>query len=80
VPALSTDADRLRQRYQRVGEMENHTFGQGLPGSKPPDFNLDPDAAAARAKAAAAAQAQKMAASPTPPSAAKPVSPGVPNP
>ncbi len=74
VPALSTDADRMRQRYQRIGEAEGHTFGQGLPGSKPPDFNLDPDAAAARAKAAAAAQAQKPAA------AAKPVSPGVPNP
>ncbi len=75
-PALSTDADRLRQRYQKIGEMGGHTFGQGLPGSKPPDFNLDPDAAA-HAKAAA---------SPTPAVAqplqtpANPPSPGVPNP
>jgi len=50
-PVLSTDADRLRQRYQKIGEMGGHTYGQGLPGSKPPDFNLDPDATAARAKA-----------------------------
>jgi rod shape-determining protein MreC len=65
-PALATDADRLRQRYQRIGAAEGHTFGQGLPGSKPPDFNLDPDTAAARAKAAAAAQAAKPAATPSP--------------
>ena len=67
-PVLNTEADRLRQRYQKIGEMEGHTFGQGVPGSKPPDFNVDPDAAA-RAKAAAAAEASKEpagAASPTP--------------
>ena len=52
-PALSTEADRMRQRYQKIGAAENHTFGQGLPGSKPPDFNLDPDAAAVKARAAA---------------------------
>ena len=64
-PALSTDADRMRQHYQKIGEAEGHTFGQGLPGSKPPDFNLDPDAVAARTKAAATP-------SPTPRAAAKP--------
>ena len=53
-PAMNTEADRMRQRYQKIGAAENHTFGQGLPGSKPPDFNLDPDAAAAKARAAAA--------------------------
>lgn len=71
--ALSTDADRMRQRYQRIGAAENHTFGQGLPGSKPPDFNLDPDAAAARARAAATPSA-------TPGAAAKPAATASPTP
>jgi rod shape-determining protein MreC len=63
-PALSTDADRMRQRYQKIGEAEGHTFGQGLPGSKPPDFNLDPDAPAGRAKGAATASLPTGAAKP----------------
>ena len=46
---LSTDADRLRQRYQRIGEMQGHVFGEGVPGSTPPDFRLDPDEPAATA-------------------------------
>ena len=41
---LVTDADKLRERYRRIGEAQNHVFGEGLPGSKPPDFNLNPDA------------------------------------
>jgi rod shape-determining protein MreC len=61
-PALSTDADRLRQRYEKIGEAQGHKYGEGTPGSKPPDFNLNPDEAAARAaKAAAAAQTPKPA-------------------
>ncbi|HOL71116.1 MAG TPA: rod shape-determining protein MreC [Bryobacteraceae bacterium] len=51
-PHLGTDADRLRQRYQRIAEAQGHTFGQGLPGSRPPDFNLDPDRPPARGGAA----------------------------
>lgn len=43
-PALSTDADRLRQRYKRIGEAQNHTFGSGGVGARPPNFNLNPDA------------------------------------
>ena len=35
-----TDADRLRTRYKAIGDAQNHVFGEGLPGSKPPDFNL----------------------------------------
>ncbi len=46
-PGAGTDADRLRQRYQRIGEAQGHTFGQGLPGSKPPNFNLNPENAPA---------------------------------
>jgi rod shape-determining protein MreC len=37
---IGTEADRLRQRYQQIGAAEGHKFGEGLPGSKPPDFNL----------------------------------------
>jgi len=35
-----TDADRLRKRYQDLGSAQGHTYGEGAPGSKPPDFNL----------------------------------------
>ena len=37
--APGTDADRLHDRYKALGEAQNHKFGEGLPGSKPPDFN-----------------------------------------
>ena len=39
VPLL-TDADRARQHYKEVGDAQNHKFGEGAPGSLPPDFNL----------------------------------------
>lgn len=42
-PAKSTaktDADRLLERYRRIGAYQNHTFGEGGPGSPPPNFNL----------------------------------------
>lgn len=35
-----TDADKLVQKYRQIGDAENHKFGEGLPGSKPPDFNI----------------------------------------
>ena len=35
-----TDADKLLQKYKQIGTAENHTFGEGAPGSKPPDFNI----------------------------------------
>lgn len=37
-----TDADRLRERYQAIGAAQGHKFGEGAPGSKPPNFNLEP--------------------------------------
>ena len=46
VPLL-TDADRARQHYKDVGDAQNHKFGEGTPGSLPPDFNLKPKSAAA---------------------------------
>lgn len=45
VPLL-TDADRLRERYKEIGAAQNHKFGEGAPGSLPPDFNLKPKPAA----------------------------------
>jgi rod shape-determining protein MreC len=36
---LVTDADRLKTQYKQAGEAQNHVFGEGLPGSKPPDFS-----------------------------------------
>ena len=36
--ALATDADRLREQYKQVGVEQKHVFGEGIPGSKPPDF------------------------------------------
>jgi rod shape-determining protein MreC len=40
--ALVTDADKLKQQYRDVGDAEHHTFGEGLPGSTPPDFTKLP--------------------------------------
>jgi rod shape-determining protein MreC len=35
-----TEADKLRMQYKAIGQAQNHTFGEGAPGSKPPNFNL----------------------------------------
>lgn len=43
-----TDADRLRERYLSLGAAQGHKFGEGGPGSKPPDFNLELKPPAAR--------------------------------
>ncbi|MGA2879096.1 MAG: rod shape-determining protein MreC [Bryobacteraceae bacterium] len=40
--ALSTDADRLRAIYKDVGIEQKHTYGEGPPGTKPPDFTKIP--------------------------------------
>ena len=39
---LTTDADRLREIYKQAGAAQNHVFGVGTPGSKPPDFSKIP--------------------------------------
>jgi rod shape-determining protein MreC len=33
-----TAADALRSQYKAVGDAQNHTFGEGEVGSRPPDF------------------------------------------
>ena len=37
-----TEADKLRLIYKSVGEAQNHTYGAGAPGTKPPDFTKLP--------------------------------------
>jgi rod shape-determining protein MreC len=38
---LSTDADKIRERYKKIGEAQGVTFGEGR---KVPNFNINPDA------------------------------------
>jgi rod shape-determining protein MreC len=54
-PFLVTDADRLREQYKQAGQAQNHVFGEGLPGSKPPDFTKIPGLRGAGSAPAAAA-------------------------
>ncbi len=37
-----TDADKLLDRYRAIGAAQGHVYGTGAPGSRPPDFNIDP--------------------------------------
>jgi rod shape-determining protein MreC len=63
-PGLQTDADRLRQRYQRVGEATGHVYGEGRVS---PNFSVDPDTIKPRpAKPKAAAPQGGGAAAPPP--------------
>ena len=41
-PAAGTEADKLRAIYKSVGDAQNHNFGEGPPGTKPPDFTKLP--------------------------------------
>lgn len=37
-PSSGTEADKLRAIYKSVGDAQNHNYGEGPPGTKPPDF------------------------------------------
>jgi rod shape-determining protein MreC len=41
IPALSTDADRLREKIRRIGEIQGVRFGTA--GARLPNFNMDPN-------------------------------------
>jgi rod shape-determining protein MreC len=78
---LLTDADRLKERYKKLGESQGHTFGEGGVGSRPPDFNANPEAAKPKPPAASSQRpavtpggAAAVGGSPptNPPAAAKP--------
>ena len=62
-----TDADRLKQKYLDLGRAQGHTFGEGAPGSKPPDFNLGWTPPAKRQRPATAPPAAPPASKPSPP-------------
>jgi len=55
---VGTDADKLVQKYKQIGAAENHKFGEGGPGTKPPDFNIKLPAPGAELPAVEAAQPQ----------------------
>ena len=44
-----TGADTVKERYQAIGAAQRHQFGEGVPGSPPPDFNIGLTPAAAPA-------------------------------
>jgi rod shape-determining protein MreC len=76
-----TEADKLRAQYKEIGEAQGHKFGEGTPGSKPPDFNLKlPGPAGTPAvPAVSAGRGQAAGATPQAPAAAPPASkPAVP--
>jgi rod shape-determining protein MreC len=35
-----TEADKLREQYQKIGDAQKHEFGVGAPGTPAPNFNL----------------------------------------
>ena len=39
-PSNGTMADKLLDQYKKIGDAQKHVFGEGLPGSLPPNFNL----------------------------------------
>lgn len=41
IPALSTDADRIRERVKRIGEIQG--VRMGVAGGRLPNFNMDPN-------------------------------------
>jgi rod shape-determining protein MreC len=53
-PPPGTEADKLRAIYQSVGEAQNHTYGSGPPGTKPPDFTHLPSNSSQAAQSAPA--------------------------
>jgi rod shape-determining protein MreC len=40
-PQLPTDADRVVERYKKIGEAQGHQYGNGGLGTRVPNFNLD---------------------------------------
>jgi rod shape-determining protein MreC len=40
IPAGPTTADKMMDEYKKIGEAQKHQFGEGGPGTPPPNFNL----------------------------------------
>ena len=39
-PVGGTTADKMIDQYKKIGDAQKHVYGEGLPGSTPPNFNL----------------------------------------
>lgn len=63
---LGTDADRLLDRYKKIGVAQGHEYGGGGIGARPPNFNIDPDKARPAANPSNAASGAPAAAKPKP--------------
>jgi len=59
-----TSAGRLMDQYRKIGDAQKHVFGEGLPGSLPPNFNLKVPGVNAPADAQAAQPAPPKTAAP----------------
>lgn len=77
--AMGTDADRLRALYKQAGQDQKHVYGEGIPGSKPPDFTKIPTVRGASPLATAPRQPTPPATAPAP-GAAPPVAKTKPQP
>jgi rod shape-determining protein MreC len=65
-PPPGTEADKLRSIYQSVGEAQNHTYGSGPPGTKPPDFTRLPQNPGQPAQAAGSGASNPAGTAPPP--------------
>lgn len=74
--APQTTANKLMEQYKKIGDAQKHVFGEGLPGSTPPNFNLKvpgvnapalPATSPAAAAPGAPAQQQTRPPAPKPP-------------
>ena len=63
-PNAQTTAGKLMDQYKKVGDAQKHVFGEGLPGSIPPNFNLKVPGVNAPADAAAVPPVKPAAAPP----------------
>jgi rod shape-determining protein MreC len=64
--AMGTDADRLRAIYKQAGADQKHVYGEGVPGSKPPDFTKIPSVHGVPPPATAPPAVSKVAPKPVP--------------
>jgi rod shape-determining protein MreC len=70
-PSITTDADRLKEQYRQAADAQHHTFGEGLPGSTPPDFTKLPGIRENGSQSAGKPPSQPL----TTPSGAQPTAP-----
>jgi rod shape-determining protein MreC len=71
-----TTAGKLMDQYKKIGDAQKHVFGEGLPGSTPPNFNLKVPGVNAPADSAATTTPPPAAPAPS----AKPPAPVPPKP